>query len=284
MKRPLLSLLLVSMCSFGCSSGNGDDGIDTPLDPNVAPVTVGNWYRPTTASTWQWQLKEKLNTDYDVEIFDIDLFDIDEAQIASLQEDGKKVICYFSAGSSEDWRNDFDQFKEDDMGGPLDDWEGEHWLDIRLPNVHEIMLSRLDLAVLKGCDGVEPDNVDGYANDTWFSLNYDDQLAFNRFLSNAAHERGLAVGLKNDGGQVKDLVDYYDFELNEECHQFDECEELSAFKENGKPILNAEYAGSLSEAQAMAETICPAAIAADIRTLILPLDLADSFRISCDEQ
>ncbi len=58
------------------------------------------------------------------------------------------------------------------------------------------MLRRLDLAVTKGCDGVEPDNMDGYANDSGFPLTAEDQLTFNRFIANEAHRRGLAVGLK----------------------------------------------------------------------------------------
>ena len=42
---------------------------------------------------------------------------------------------------------------------------------------------RLDLAAAKGCDAVDPDNVDGYANPTGFDLTGDDQLAFNRWLA-----------------------------------------------------------------------------------------------------
>ena len=47
----------------------------------------------------------------------------------------------------------------------------------------KIILDRLDVARAKGCDGVEPDNVDGYANKTGFDLTKDDQLRFNRFLA-----------------------------------------------------------------------------------------------------
>ena len=37
-----------------------------------------------------------------------------------------------------------------------------------------------------GCDGVEPDNVDGYVNDTGFDLTAGDQLDFNRFARGEA--------------------------------------------------------------------------------------------------
>jgi hypothetical protein len=278
--RRVIAMWILTLAFCACSS-DGDN--ESPLDPNVDPVTEGNWYRPDVSATWQWQLLETVNTGYDVDVYDIDLFDADASLVAGLQTEGKKVICYFSAGSSEDWRPDFGEFEPDDMGGPLDEWEGERWLDIRSTNVHAIMLSRLDLAVEKGCDGVEPDNVDAFANETGFDLTETDQLAFNRFVANEAHERDLTVGLKNDGDQASDLVDYYDFELNEECHKYGECDQVAIFTTEGKPIFNAEYTESLNEAETLADTVCPDALAANIRTLILPLDLDDTFRLSCDE-
>ncbi len=56
------------------------------------------------------------------------------------------------------------------MGSELEGWAGERWLDISNPALKPIMLARLDLAHIKGCDGVEPDNVDGYTNNSGFNL------------------------------------------------------------------------------------------------------------------
>lgn len=53
------------------------------------------------------------------DIYDIDLFDTSAVLIAQLQQQGRKVVCYFSAGSSEDWRSDFASFQAADMGNPL---------------------------------------------------------------------------------------------------------------------------------------------------------------------
>lgn len=44
---------------------------------------------------------------------------------------GRKVICYFSAGSYENWRSDKGDFPSDVLGNNLEHWEGEKWLDIR---------------------------------------------------------------------------------------------------------------------------------------------------------
>lgn len=272
--------LLAAVAPLAC-----DDTKDVSCDElerDAPPLTGGNWYRPSVDTTWQWQLIGSINTSYDVGIYDIDLFDTDPAVIATLKGQGRKVICYFSAGSSEDWRSDFGGLEEEDMGEPLDGWDGERWLNVCSTNVHRIMLARLDLAVTKGCDGVEPDNVDGFANRTGFALKSNDQLAYNRHIANQAHQRGLTVGLKNDGEQAKSLVDYYDFALNEQCHEYAECSELGVFVAHGKPVLNAEYAESPAGAQQRGAALCAQARLENIRTLVLPLNLDDSFRVSCD--
>ncbi|SFM86130.1 endo alpha-1,4 polygalactosaminidase [Nitrosomonas communis] len=267
------------------------------LDPDASPVT-GNWYKPPVAITWQWQLlkgakrdtmKEttdetnEIDINYPVQLYDIDLFDSSPSLINTLKASGKKVICYFSAGSYEDFRADKDKFKPEELGHPLIDWPDERWLDIRSHNVAEIMISRLNLALLKGCDGVEPDNVDAYANNSGFDLSARDQLAFNKFIANEAHKRGLSVALKNNLEQITDLIDYFDFSINEQCHEFNECDSLTHFITNGKPVLNAEYQQSYMDSPAARQALCDISKGAQFSTLILPIDLDDSRRFSCFE-
>lgn len=254
----------------------------SPLDPDAPPVPGVDVFRPALATTWQWQLQGAINTTYDADLYDIDLFDVDASVIADLQAAGRRVICYFSAGSAEDFRPDFGQFESRDLGDTLDGFDDERHVDVRSANVHAIMLARLDLAVDKGCDGVEPDNVQSFADDNGLGFSATDQLAYNRFIANESHGRGLSVALKNGNLQADDLVDYFDFELNEQCHEFSECDVFDAFLTAGKPILNAEYRASLPDAQAGETQLCATAASEDIRTLILPIDLDDAFRISCD--
>ncbi len=273
--------IVLAMAACGGGATEPDADAETNPDSPLVPVT-GEWYRPGVATTWQWQLLGTVNTAYAVDLYDIDLFDTPATLIASLQAAGKRVICYFSAGSFEDFRPDVASFPSQDLGNPLGDFPDERWLDIRSSSVLTIMEARLDMAVAKGCDGVEPDNMDGFTNNTGFSLTSADQLTFNRSIANEAHERGLSVGLKNDLDQISDLITFFDFQVNEQCHEFDECPALDAFISAGKPVFNAEYELFLVSDAAARTQLCTAARARNFRTLILPFDLDDSFRFSCD--
>jgi hypothetical protein len=61
-------------------------------------------------------------------------------------------------------------------------------------------------------------------------------------IADLAHERGLAVGLKNDLAQIPHLLDDFDFAVNEECAQYDECGRLRPFTAAGKAVFHVEYA------------------------------------------
>ncbi len=276
----ILSFLLATI--YGCGGSNSSNsGSGGNLDPNVAPVSNGNWYRPSVLATWQWQLQGSINKSYAVEIYDVDLFDTSISLIKEIQSSGKKVICYFSAGSYESFREDKNKFLAEELGKKLDGWNKEKWLDIRSSNVHSIMQDRMDLAKQKNCDGVEPDNMDGYTNKSGFDFTASDQLAFNKFIANEAHKRGLSVGLKNDLDQVNKLVDYYDFAVNEQCFQYRECSLLMPFIDNGKPVFNAEYQNKYVTDNAERNALCSKSVNLQFSTLILPLELDDDFRYSC---
>lgn len=269
----IASLFVLTACD--------SDNESTKLTPDIQPIVDGNWYRPALNATWQWQLQGVINTTYGVDVYDVDLFDIPQATIDLLHAQGKRVICYFSAGSFEVFRDDAALFDEQVKGNILEGFVDERWLDIRSENVLTIMKQRLDLAKQKKCDGVEPDNMDGYANDSGFSLTANDQLAFNRQLANEAHLRELAVALKNGLDQILELVEYYDFSVNEQCNALDECALLKPFIAAGKPVFNAEYKDNYVNDAVEREQMCLTANGLNLRTLVLPLDLDDAFRHSC---
>jgi hypothetical protein len=261
-------------------------GAGSETDPRSVPEpswesNPSGHFKPQVLISWQLQLQGNLTTSYDAKLYVLDLFDTPQSKIASLQRHGIAVICYFSAGTFEDWRADSSEFDESDLGQDLDDWPGERWLDVRSQNVRRIMTTRLDLARSKGCDGVDPDNVDGHSNQTGINLSNGDQLSFNKFLSDQAHRRGLAIGLKNNMGQVEDLVDYYDFAINESCDLYHECDSLSIFIDQGKPVLHVEYRPDLLSKPAAFNAYCQEFMNKQFSSLVLPRALDDEYRLSC---
>jgi hypothetical protein len=229
---------------------------------------------PEPGLSWQWQIDgQPIDTSFDVAMYDIDLVDVTEAELSILKADGRAIVCYFSAGSHEDWRPDADAFPEAAIGEPLDGWPGERWLDIRDPTVRELQAARIEHAAARGCDGVEPDNVDGYANASGFPLTAEDQLDFNRFIAAQAHEHGLSIGLKNDLEQIPALVEDFDWALNEECASYDECELLTPFIDANKAVFNVEYVDAMADGPNLANAVCADALALGLSTLIKEWDL-----------
>jgi len=230
-------------------------------------------WSPSPLTTWQWQLTGTIDQSLNVQMYDIDLFDATAALISSLHSKGRVVVCYFST-QYENWRPDAASFPAASLGNNLDDWPGERWADTRNAGLRSVMTARLDLAVSKGCDGVEPDNVDAYTNNNGLGLTAATQLDFNRFLASEAHKRGLSIGLKNDLDQVSSLVSYFDWALNEQCSEYGECSYLAPFVSAGKAVFGVEYTGSAS-------SVCNARVADRFSWLMKSLDLGASGTQCC---
>jgi hypothetical protein len=263
--------LFCASCNPNQTTARGDAAQKVHI-PQISARSA--WWEASPGTAWQWQLTGVIDTSYDVVMYDIDLFDASQETIDQLHSDGRIVICYFSAGSWENWRPDKDDFPVVVLGNNLEGWPGEKWLDIRaLADLEPIMGARFDLAVQKDCDGVEPDNVDGYANNSGFPLTYEDQINYNTWLAEQAHLRGLSVGLKNDLDQVNDLLPYFDWALNEECHFYNECLLLVPFTQSGKAVFGVEY-------ELATVDFCPQANALNFDFLKKNWDL-DAWREAC---
>ena len=240
-----------------------------------------SWWQPAVNTTWQWQLESPpIDQPFDVGMYDIDLFDNDAATVAALHAQGRKVVCYISAGSWEDWRPDAGQFPPSVLGKDYEGWAGEKWLDIRqIDQLAPIMRARLDQCQAKGFDGLEPDNIDGYTNDTGFPLTYQDQLNYNIWLANEAHTRGLSIGLKNDGDQVGDLLSHFDWALTEDCFADEWCGDVQPFAAAGKAVFMAEYTDVFTTSQFLSE-VCPQATTMKFSAILKHRDL-DAWRRAC---
>ncbi|WP_160165536.1 endo alpha-1,4 polygalactosaminidase [Conexibacter woesei] len=175
-----------------------------------------------------------------------------------LHRAGKIAICYLDTGAYETYRPDAALFPGTPgwrRGDPSSDvilndtgWNDEYWLDIRPGQWQKfapIMWARLDLAKRIGCDGVEPDQ-----NNPWrnvpddFPLTLAHQKAWYLKVAEQAHLRDLSVGMKNAPEEEvtdADTVRAFDWNLNEECFVYEECDTLEQFIDAGKAVFNTEF-------------------------------------------
>jgi hypothetical protein len=169
-------------------------GLVTAASINLTPPELFRHVVPQRSSTaesiyWKPGPPDRLQIQFtglpivlqkDVEVYDLDLFDTDSTTVELIHAAGGHAICYINAGAWEDWRPDAAQYPKEIIGRDYSGWPGEKWLDIRrMDALDPILSARFDLCKQKGFDGVEPDNLDGYQNETGFDLSAADQLTFN---------------------------------------------------------------------------------------------------------
>jgi hypothetical protein len=231
---------------------------------------------PVPGVTWQIQLTGTIDASLDVRLFDLDLFDAPESVVQGLRDAGRLVVCYVSVGTAEDWRSDAAEFPTLALGAPVVGYAGERWLDVRDPTVRAVMAARLDLAVSKGCHGVEAANLDGVFFDTGFPLTQDDEVGYAKWVAAEGHSRGLSVGFS--GGDLTlsaALVADFDWALTVGCLTAGTCAALSAFRDAAKARLLVEFGGS----ERIPE-VCPQATSLGLDTILKPESFA-SARVAC---
>ncbi|KAJ9646455.1 hypothetical protein H2201_001414 [Coniosporium apollinis] len=283
----VLIIALAIGLGVGLTRGGPDDGEEPDTTPSPTPTSPprnGTIWQPAVNETWQIVLLKPLelaedttSIEPDVSVYDIDLFTNEVGVIETLHRLGKRVICYFSAGSYEDYRPDSGQFQQSDRGRELDGWPGEYWLNVNSDNVRNIMVERMRLASQKGCDAVDPDNVDGYvrqpfecatvkametetcgqSNENGLGLTQQDAINYVNFLSEEATRLNMSIGLKNAAEIIPQVINVTHFSVNEQCVEYSECDTFAAFVQDGKPVFHIEYPSSAPSIQAnVVSNIC----------------------------
>jgi hypothetical protein len=200
------------------------------------------WLPAPTTAPWQWQLQGKIDTGIDAGVYDVDGFETPARGVRQLHREGRHVICYLDVGSWESYRPDAGSFPKSVIGRRYEGFPDERWLDVRRFRLFAKPLEhRFDICARKGFDAVEPDNIAGWENETGFPIDAAAQLRFNRWVARQVHARGMAVALKNDAGQVGELLGNFDFAIVEQCFQYEECGRYEPFVEAGKAVFEAEY-------------------------------------------
>ena len=269
--RVLAASIALVMALVPAAAGAARSHATSVSAPSPLPCSGSTCWHPALNSRWQYQLQAVtgfastggINVGISSvpftgggavhpQVFDIDLYvdqsvsgnntTLNSTAVNAIHARGAKAICYVDAGTWENWRADASQFPSSVLGRN-NGWPGEKWLDIRQTSILlPIMDARVQKCVQAGFDGVEWDNVDGYTNNTGFPLTASDQINYDASLANLAHQHGLTVALKNDVGQLSGLATYFDYAVNEQCQQYNECTGYTAnFINAGKTVFQVEY-------------------------------------------
>ncbi len=217
------------------------------------PTTTTTRWTPKPGVQWQWQLGSTptaaaLAKAYaaGARAFDIDGDGAGAATVTAIHALGTGVgaVCYIDVGGWEDYRSDAANFPASAKGNAIDGWPSERWLDVRqLALLKPLMQARVQMCATKGFDAVEPDLLDGYQNSTGFPITGAQQIAYNTMIAGLAHAAGMTVAQKGDVDQAAALQPVFDWTLNEQCGEYDECAALSAYTAAGKAVWIVEYSG-----------------------------------------
>eukprot|EP00833_Pecoramyces_ruminatium_P001189 jgi/Orpsp1_1/1175221/evm.model.c7180000053075.1 len=227
---------------------------------------------PSQGMTWNYVLGDTIDPKKETaKVVDIDIRK-DISIINALHKKGIKVICYFSAGTLEFFRDDYPQFLaiKGLVQNTYEAWPEERWLDFRIEDIKPLLKNRMKNAVKKSCDGIEVDNLDGYQMKevkSWKKpLTKSDTIKFAKWLANTAHSLGLSIGLKNVPGLIDELTTYYDFAINEECVKYNECKLYKNFLKTGKAVFGVTYNGLSENRSALCKNLNGLGISMIVKT------------------
>jgi hypothetical protein len=244
----ILAALLLSAAT-GCAGGGTAPG--NPALPLRAASHV-RWI-PAAGISYQIQYAGSFDPRVKAGVYDLDGFDTKASTVAAIHARGLHAVCYVDVGTWENWRPDASKFPASVLGKPDAGWAGERWLDIRQTSVLEpIMAARFAMCASKGFDAVDPDNLDGYTNDTGFPLTGREQLVYDRWVAAAVHRLGLAVAQKNDPGQIAQLSNDFDFAVVEQCSVQGWCKQFAPYTARHRLVVDVEY--GISQARFRSKT------------------------------
>lgn len=275
----LLCLAQVAGCSGTRGSlvvseraGDASLAADGSAPREDAQVPDAIW-RPAADVTFQIQLTGELDTSVNAQVYIIDL-DSPAADFTALREAGRRIVCHFSAGTVETFREDAADIPEAAWGQTLDAYPDERWLDVSVAGVREVMGARLERAVEHGCSAVLPENLSVHLVDSGFATTQASALSYARFLATEATARGLGAMLSADA-MVDALAGEYAMGLAFNCIAEDACARWEPLRKAGKAVMGVEVGDADS-----AEAVCATARAEGLNTIVKRSNF-DAFRIAC---
>ncbi|KAH6623208.1 glycoside hydrolase superfamily [Chaetomium tenue] len=250
------------------------------ISGSLAQVDVPSNFVPGVK--WQIIIQNTLDVEAALQPTDAVVWDLDLYHVARTPEivthlrnndPDAILICYFNAGLAQESDCDYDtKWKNSGLLGNIyspdePDFSDERWVNIKNQTARDWMKDRITLARDYGCDGVDPDNIDGYLNDldnnngTGWNLSEGDYVSFVTELATHAHslttDRGhtLLIGQKNAPELVEQIGGDLDFAVLEDCKTLNDdedyvfCGDFQTYIAEGKPVFSIEYPSTLGNTE-----------------------------------
>ena len=200
-------------------------------------VSASSWI-PTNKDNWDIQLSSTPTSLYDSKGIKLNWIEVDmntdKNLIDYFESNNVRTVCYFSAGSAEKWRTDYNTYPKSILGKTYSGFADERWVDIRSALLKPIISNRIAICKQKGFSGIDPDNLNGYQNATGFNLKKTDQIIFNKWIASEIHKQGLNAVLKNNSLLLDNLKYDFDMHLTESCMKDQYCQLTQSFSTLGK--------------------------------------------------
>jgi endo-alpha-1,4-polygalactosaminidase (GH114 family) len=243
------ALIVLSSCSK----------TSTTITPDTDKNAV-TWWQPVAGVTFDWDLNAISSNDiFSTDVVDVDAFETTKATVDALHAKGKKVIAYISVGTLENYRPDSSLLPASVIGKIYPEWPDERWLDIhQLDKMKPWLISRFTMIQQKGFDAIEPDNLDGYENETGFAISITDTKALCTYIIDLAHSMDLGIGQKNVAELTDDFSGSFDWALTEDAFDQGWQDDMLPYINKNKPVFVTEYTDKMTQTN-FQSTVCPAA-------------------------
>jgi len=209
-------------------------------------------WSPSPGQSWSnlIGIKDKSNIfNRKEQILTIDL-EKSEEYIPQLHKQDKKVICYFSGGTIEPHRNDYNdylKYGDEFVYTNKKNDTGEYWLHVEKKDILEpLILRRMMKAQSVGCDAIEVDHLNAYDHEPGdHGFTKEQTINFAKWIAADAHKVGISIGFNNLASLASQLVDDFDFATVENCAKDkNRCAKYEEFPKRGKAVFTIHYGNS----------------------------------------
>jgi len=227
---------------IGCGSDSSSDVSVSTTNNSVQPFAVYNQaYQENFSADSMVEIVSTAKNAYVL----LDTFGGGVVEnIATIKANGNQVGGYISAGTGENYRDDFADLEPYLTSTSWPEWPDEFFVSETTTGILPIMKRRIDKMAAVGVDWVEFDNMDWLDDETRVKYNLNATVAQAKAYINAlcdyTHNKGLKCMAKN----TVDGFEYFDGVLYESYHNeknWWDSAGTNSFLSAGKPVIINHY-------------------------------------------